>query len=224
MDKTRIASLIAAMSPASVIYKGHKKDGLGSETAFEIRHGWDINLASQCDSEWSSKNIEILTFLQNNVSEDALEQEVAKLYMEDAHWRWLGKALNYCTDEYNWFFWTCKDIVHGACLIYHPKESVIDGQGIFYIEYVAVAPWNRPNPLAPIMFKGIGTELIRVAHKYATETLKLRPGFSLHSLPKAAAYYQKIGMKCFPEHKKDSLDYFEMPREAAESFGGIANA
>lgn len=31
-------------------------------------------------------------------------------------------------------------------------------------------------------------------------------------------------MKCFPEHKKDSLDYFEMPREAAESFGGIANA
>ncbi|MDF5883025.1 hypothetical protein P4M26_19255 [Pseudomonas aeruginosa] len=77
MDKTRIASLIAAMSPASVIYKGHKKDGLGSETAFEIRHGWDINLANQCDAEWSSKNIEILTFLQNNVSEDALEQEVA---------------------------------------------------------------------------------------------------------------------------------------------------
>lgn len=224
MDKSKIAALIASMSPASVMCKGYKKNHLGNETEFEVRHGWDIKLANQCDSEWNNKNLEILTFLQDKVSEDELEKEFSKLYMEDAHWRWLGKALNYYTDEYNWFFWTCENTVQGACLIYHPKESVIDGQGIFYIEYVAVAPWNRPNPLAPIIFKGIGTELIRIAYKYATETLKLRPGFSLHSLPKAAAYYQKIGMKCFPEQKKDSLEYFEMPKDSAEVFGGAANA
>lgn len=68
MDKNKIASLIAAMSPASVMYKSLKKDSLGNEAAFEVRHGWDIQLASQCDSEWTSKNVEILTFLQNNVS------------------------------------------------------------------------------------------------------------------------------------------------------------
>ena len=54
MDKNKIASLIAAMSPASVMYKGLKKDSLGNEAAFEVRHGWDIQLASQCDSEWTS--------------------------------------------------------------------------------------------------------------------------------------------------------------------------
>lgn len=223
MDKNKIVAMISAMKPAAVMHAGVRKNSFGHDVPFEIRHGWDIQLASLCDTEWTVKNVEILTFVQQNVSEDSLAQEVSKLYMEDAHWRWLGKAIHYYTDEFNWFFWICEKSVQGACLIHHPKDSVIDGQGIFYIEYVAVAPWNRPNPLAPIAFKGIGTELIRLASKFAVEQLGLRPGFSLHSLPKAAAYYNKIGMTCFPDQRKDNLDYFEMTRESAENFREVTN-
>jgi hypothetical protein len=224
MDIQSIKALIASLPPATAFASGVKTNTVGQSISFKLLHGWDISLANKCDTEWTAKNIEILYCVKNSTTSEAeLIQKISELHMEDAHWRWTAKAIHHSTQEYNWFFYLAEDAVQAACLIYHPKDSVIDGQGIFYIEYVAVAPWNRPNPLSNARFKGVGSDLIRYASKYATETLGLRPGFSLHSLPKAAAYYDKIGMICFPERKKESLDYYEMARDAAQEFGATAN-
>lgn len=224
MDINRIKSLIASSPPASALFTGVKTNTTGKSISFQLLHGWDIALASKCDKEWTAKNIEILHCVKSSVTCEAeLLQKISELQMEDAHWRWTAKAIHHSAQEYNWFFYLAQDAVQAACLIYHPKDSIIDGQGIFYIEYVAVAPWNRPNPLSAARFKGVGSDLIKYASKFATETLGLRPGFSLHSLPKAAAYYNKIGMTCFPERKKESLDYFEMAKEAAQKFGAPAH-
>ncbi|MDD1136721.1 hypothetical protein M5G22_04050 [Pseudomonas sp. TNT2022 ID233] len=224
MDINSIKALIASSSSASTLFSGVKTNTSGKNVSFQLLHGWDIALARKCDVEWTEKNIEILHCVKSSAASDAeLLQKVSSLHMEDAHWRWTAKAIHHSAQEYNWFFYLAEDAIQAACLIYHPKDSVIDGQGIFYIEYVAVAPWNRPNPLSTTRFKGIGSDLIRYASKYATETLGLRPGFSLHSLPKAAAYYNKIGMTCFPERKKERLDYYEMAKEAAQKFGVVVN-
>lgn len=225
MDINSLKSLIALSPPATAFISGVKNNTCDQAVSFELLHGWDISLANKCDTEWTAKNIEILSCLQDaSINEEELLQKISNLHMEDAHWRWTAKAIHHSTQEYNWFFYLAEDAVQGACLIYHPKDSVMDGQGIFYIEYVAVAPWNRPNPLSTTRFKGVGSDLIRYASKYATETLGLRPGFSLHSLPRAAAYYDKIGMTCFPDRKKGRLDYFEMAKETAQKFGAAANA
>lgn len=101
----------------------------------------------------------------------------------------------------------------GACVFFHPKDSIIDSENIFYIEYVAVAPWNRKTPVTKREFKGVGTILITCALNYAVNELGLQYGFSLHSLPQAKNYYEKIGMINFPERDKDKLVYFEMPRD-----------
>lgn len=224
MDIQSIKSLIASFSPAAAVVSGFRTSTEGKSVSFQLLHGWDFSLASKCDTEWTAKNIEILTSVQQSAKDEAdLMDKVSSLHMEDAHWRWTAKAIHHNSQEYNWFFYQAENAVQGACLIYHPKDSVIDGQGIFYIEYVAVAPWNRPNPLSTARFKGVGSELIKYASNYATETLGLRPGFSLHSLPRAATYYAKIGMTCFPERNKDRLDYYEMAKEAAQKFGVAAN-
>ncbi|MFW9078679.1 hypothetical protein ACOI9X_05270 [Pseudomonas sp. P2757] len=224
MDINSIKALLASSSSASALFSGIKTNTSGKSVSFQLLHGWDIALARKCDVEWTEKNIEILHCVKSSTANEAeLLQKISCLHMEDAHWRWTAKAIHHSAQEYNWFFYLAEDAIQAACLIYHPKDSVIDGQGIFYIEYVAVAPWNRPNPLSATRFKGIGSDLIRYASKYATETLGLRPGFSLHSLPKAAAYYNKIGMICFPERNKESLDYYEMAKEAAQKFGVVAN-
>ncbi len=224
MDIESIKALIASFSPSKLVYSGVRENSKGDSVQFQLLHGWDIELANKCDREWTAKNIEILTSIREAAeNEEDLLKKVSTLNMEDAHWRWTKKAINLSSQEYNWFFYRAENSVQGACLIYHPKNSVIDEEGIFYIEYVAVAPWNRPNPLEPARFKGVGSELIRYASSFATESLGLRPGFSLHSLPKAAPYYRKIGMTCYPEKSKDSLDYFEMAREAAQKFGAAAH-
>lgn len=224
MDKKIINSLIASFPPATAMVSGFRTSSEGQSVSFQLLHGWDISLANQCDTEWTAKNLEILSSVKSSAKdEEDLIKKISDLHMEDAHWRWTAKAIYLNSQEYNWFFYKAESAVQGACLIYHPKDSVIDGQGIFYIEYVAVAPWNRPNPLSVARFRGVGSDLIRHASIYATEVLGLRPGFSLHSLPRAAAYYTKIGMTCFPERKKETLDYYEMAKEAAQQFGAAAN-
>ncbi|MGX5218285.1 GNAT family N-acetyltransferase [Pseudomonas segetis] len=221
MNTSEILALLNTGAGATSILQGFKPDVTGTPVEYSILHGWDARLAKKCDEEWGAYNIEVLRHLRTvSTSEAELIAHVEKLHMEDAHWCWLGKAFFYTSSEYNWFFLVANGSVQGVCLIYHPKDSVIDGRGIFYIEYVAVAPWNRPNPLAVVQFKGVGSELIKTASHYAVDHLGLQAGFCLHSLPKAIGYYTKLGMVECPQHSKDGLMYFEMPVECAGEFLG----
>ena len=190
---------------------------------FEISHGWSPISAMSCDKMWGAFNIEMLEDIRNQKHpEETLNKILDELHIEDYHWDWFAKSL-YCNkDEYEWFFLHADEKIQGACLIYHPKPSEIDTQEIFYIEYVAVAPWNRKNPYKVKEFSGVGTHLILCALGYAVNSLGLTHGFSLLSLPKASAYYQKIGMINFKAKDESPLSYFEMPRETAKDLLGAA--
>lgn len=200
-----------AVSECECIARGNLAARDGHTRPFELLLGWNIGLANRCDDTWGVFTVQLLRYIKaQNYDEDRLKAVLAEVQFDDAHWRWLDKSLVNHGDEYKWFFLMADGEPQAACLIFHPKPSAIDGQGIFYIEYIATAPWNRRNPMSAQAFVGIGSLLVLEASRYAIHALGLRPGFSLHALPRAAGFYDSIGMSRFPAHDKHPMPYFEM--------------
>ncbi len=209
--KNLIASGQITQTSGDIIEEGILLDNRSEDVSYQLFHGWDIVRAHQCDEMWGLYNMQLLDFIQaQNFEENRLNEVLATIQVDDSHWKWFKKHFAYQGPEYNWFFLVIDNIPQAACLIYHPKQSAIDGDNIFYIEYIAVAPWNRQNPMSTRQYCGVGSAIIRDVIKYATEELSLRYGFCLHALPRAAGFYAKIGMDSFSALDKDTLQYFEM--------------
>lgn len=206
-------------SNKNVVKTGTLQASDGENVDFQLHHGWDIAKAYACDKEWGKFNVELMRFIKNkSYDSKSLSQVLDQIQMEDSHWKWFDKSCAYSSNEYDWFFLMANGSPQGACMIYHPKPSALEKGNIFYIEYIASAPWNRINPMQAQIFKGIGTILIKFAINYAHTVLNLRYGFSLHALPKAAHYYHKIGMIEHPPSIKDELRYFEMIEQSTIKF------
>jgi len=221
--KAKLCAPDALDSNATMLSGGRLFRTDTSEVEYEFRCGLDFTLANACDSTWGAFNLRLLRHIEGlNLADGALNELLDAVQLDDGHWRWLLKSLLYQGDEYRWFFLVADGAPQAACLIFHPKASAFDGQGIFYIEYIAVAPWNRINPMEGRIFSGLGRLLIGLVNDYAVEHLRLRPGYSLHALPKAVAFYQAIGMQRFVELDKEGLPYFELPPEGRSAAGTLA--
>jgi len=192
-----------------------------SSSEFEITHGLNFVLTHNADIEWKKFNINLMQHLSSlaNGNEELLRNLYNESFLEDNHWEWLKKAVTCKGNEYEWFYVATDGDIQGICIFYHPKKSRLDQEDIFYIEYLATAPWNRRNKLSPLIYKGIGTILLKESLTYSINHLGYRPGFSLHSLPKAITYYSKIGMQDFgPDPEYYNLNYFEMEQKKSEGF------
>lgn len=193
----------------------------GNQADYSIKHGWDIVTAVQCDEIWARSNIELFQYIEEQNFDDAKLTEVLEsIQTEDHHWDWFKKSYQFTGSEYEWFFLFCEDKPQGACLIYHPKNSALCGENIFYVEYLAVAPWNRDCLVRQREYKGVGSTLLKVALNYSVEKLGLIPGFSLHSLPQAKEYYEKLKMVNVQGMDKGPLLYFELPQHEAHNLMG----
>lgn len=221
MEIKEIRELLAKLDPLDVgececLTEGSLSARDGRSKPFKLLLGSNIGLANRCDSTWGVFTTQLARFIKKqNYTADQLRAVLAEVQFDDSHWRWLDKSLLTQGDEYKWFFLMADGEPQAACMIFHPKPSAIDGQGVFYIEYVAVAPWNRRNPMVEQAFVGIGRLMVLEVARYAVKTLGLRPGFSLHSLPRATGFYASIGMSRFPALDKEGMPYFEMPPTCA---------
>ena len=206
------------ISTAGIIHKDEFVSSSG-KVPFAIHLGWDLIIANLCDNSWGAFNITLLRHIRKLAEGGAdIGPILENAQLEDQHWKWLDKSMFYRGDNYNWFFLVAEGYPQAACLIYHPKKSVVVPGDIFYVEYIAAAPWNRVNALADRVFKGVGPLLLNRVIDYSKSTLGLRSGFSLHSLPKAVRFYEKIGMTPFPAYDKDGLAFFEwVAQEEAKS-------
>ncbi|GFO76524.1 hypothetical protein BPLS_P4359 [Bathymodiolus platifrons methanotrophic gill symbiont] len=166
--------------------------------------------------QWTAFYTQVFEFLEKQQLPPEEETILNSLSTQDKHWDWFKKACRHKTDEYEWFFLMAEDKPQGVCVIFHPKASKLSTGDIFYIEYLAVAPWNRDSLLNNRAFKGVGTLLLKCAITYATETLKLQPGFSLHALEQAEGYYLHIGMIHLSSEDKHDLKFFEMEADTAQ--------
>jgi hypothetical protein len=192
----------------------------GEDVDYTIIHGLNSEYAYNADFEWLQFNLKIIAELRRICkTEEELLEKIREHQFQDKHWSWIRKSAVMCSEDYEWFYFIAEDKVQGACVIYHPKPSRIDSKDIFYVEYIAVASWNRKNVLAPKKFKGVGPFLLRSTLNYSITVLGYRAGFSLHSLPEAVDFYEKCGMINFgPDEEKQNLPYFEMEYENARRF------
>lgn len=190
---------------------------------YNVYVGWDLVKAQQIDDSWGKFNFDLTQFIANqNYPSEKIDKISSYLNFGDDHWNWFNKSCYYKSDEYKWFYLYSENKPQAVCLIYHPKQSLISGGNIFYIEYIAVAPWNRKNPKGTKTFSKLGEILIHCIVNYATKQLGLTLGFSLHSLPGARKFYTDIGMQNIPENVKDGMEFYEMPSETAQKYLGVS--
>lgn len=205
-----------------IVEEGEICDNNSDSFNYKITHGWDVILSHKCDREWKAFNLVLYDRIRNgDFSKEEKLEILSKIQTQDSHWDWFKKSCLYKTDEYEWFYLLTNGHPQGSCLFYHPKNSLFDSKNIFYIEFIAVAPWNRTTPLTEREFKGVGTLLIKCALRYAVNVLNLRCGFSLNALPQANDYYKKIGMTHFPERDYSNMPYFEMSQDKSNELLGV---
>lgn len=191
----------------------------GEELKCDLYYGWDIVKCHACDRDWGLYNVRLMEFIRDQKYDKAKLKEVLdEIQIDDNHWDWFNKAACYLKDGYHWFFLMADGKQQAACLIYHPKKSVAEDLDIFYVEYIAVAPWNRKNPMQVKLLSGVGGLMIKLIIKHVSEQLKFAHGFSLHAIPKASGFYSKIGMLRYNAHDKGPLQYFEMPQKVASVY------
>ncbi|MFS2123582.1 hypothetical protein [Pseudomonas sp. Pseusp97] len=196
---------------------------------YEILNGFSPALVLELHQQWEAEKLKIVAQIFEDVpgaAEDTsvFVEQLLAYGLSDFGWRWLDKAILFNGDEYHWFFLKAEGKIQSVCLIYHPKISRLDGDRIFYIDYLASAYWNRDKPGCPKRFGSVSRILIAHATNFAINTLGYRPGFCLHSLPTAEGYYRSLGMLEY-EHDadKENLRYYEAPPEVAGKLASEAS-
>jgi len=184
---------------------------------YKIIHGWSLESSVECDTIWKQGWVALFKQIQQAEPDETKQNELlASVSTEDFDWDWFRKAVAFSSDEYEWFHLYADGKPQAACLIFHPEASALEPGNIFYVKFVAVAPWNRLCDFRPREFHGLGKIILRAAQRFAVKELKLRPGFCLHSLPGAEVVYEKLKMvKVNGKEDAESLAYFELPQALA---------
>ena len=148
---------------------------------------------------------------------------------EDQHWLWSSKyPIDRLTfdDETQGFTLVTVDengaeTVQGLMLVKttgHKARLVQSGDKrgeIVYIDYLATAPWNRPERSGGTVmrqgrFRGVGMALVSQALLLSEAENKTTGVIGLQSLPGAQGFYKRIGMIEVAQ-KSTGLRYFELP-------------
>lgn len=191
---------------------------------FSIIKGLDHKLIFMFESEWKIvTNVIINKILEDSNNDmNKINKALNDNLIEDANWNWFNK-ISFCNSNlYEWFYLTVNNKVEACCVLYHPKNSKIDTEDISYIDYLAVAPWNRNTMLGKRKYASLGVKLLSNCCNHIKMNNFYRYGFSLHSLPQALKFYtEKLGMKDFGiDPTKENLNYLEMEEEKTEIMVG----
>ncbi|QJB47494.1 hypothetical protein HGD77_01295 [Acinetobacter sp. NEB149] len=200
-------------------------EGLASKSILKISNGYSFIKSLSCDQDWKSYQAKVLAHLRT-LDEANARQELSQIDYQDWQWKWINKTYHTKTDNCNeWFYLEIDSKVEAACLIYYPKNSYLHPlESIFYVEYLAVAPWNRYTPLEEQRNKGLGSLLLLKAINYLAIKYNTSGRFSLHSLMQAEGYYvNRLKMQHVETQDKPQLKYFELPEhEVSNIIGAVA--
>jgi len=142
---------------------------------------------------------------------------------QDHHWDWRRKAEGLLPLlGYHSFALLCQNELQGLMLINDLKSARLAsqfGKPLAYVEFLATAPWNRPEMHQRPRYRGVGTVMVG-----AVVELSFELGYSgrvgLHALPAAEHFYRDTCK--MTELGKDAahqnLMYFEMTENQAEAF------
>ena len=139
------------------------------------------------------------------------------------HWDWRKKtAAVQGLLAFRGFCVVAGGVTQGLAQVNLTKEAREAGQAgkpLVYIDYLEVAPWNRPDLGQQLHFRGVGTALLSAVVALSKEE-DFRGRIGLHSLPQAEPFYQdRCGMTDLgPDAAYQGLRYFEMTPDQAQAF------
>ncbi|WP_245270123.1 GNAT family N-acetyltransferase [Nitrobacter hamburgensis] len=141
------------------------------------------------------------------------------------HWDWREKTARVQGFlAFPGFCIVCGGVTQGLMLLDLRKvarEPSQTGKPLVYVDYLEVAPWNRPDLEQRPQLKGVGMALLTAAIALS-EQEGYRGRIGLHSLPQSEAFYRdRCRMSDLgPDGAYQNLRYFEMTAERARSFLG----
>lgn len=139
------------------------------------------------------------------------------------HWDWPAKTAQVQgLLGFRGFSVVCAGMTQGLMrvdLTKSGREPSQAGKPLVYVDYLEVAPWNRPDLGRTPRLKGVGTALIVAAVSLSHEE-EFKGRIGLHSLPQADAFYrERCGMTDLgPDAAYQNLRYFEMTPAQAQAF------
>jgi hypothetical protein len=143
-----------------------------------------------------------------------------RMRAHDADWPWERKARDVCYPvEVEHVMITQGDDIQGILVTSlppaPPPRSILES--VVFIEWVATAPWNRPEATGGRRFKGIGSSFLDHAVDRSRRTGR-RGCIGLVSEPDAEAFYMAVELHPRGLDPDEGLEYFEGDVEWADSW------
>ena len=193
----------------------------------KIYQGLDSRHLLDFEKHWSpllkDRRATLINQLQDGIiSEEEFHESFIGLSLQDHHWDWTKKYVLHDSDPKNYFFAINVDgRTQGLMMTTDGQKCRLPdqlGRGLIYVEYLAVAPWNRKNFFSSQKYGQVGSLLLATAVSQSiNHTYGGRIG--LHSLPQADGFYKFCGMNNLgPDPSKQNLLYFEMGPTQATNF------
>lgn len=144
---------------------------------------------------------------------------LGKFGAQDWHWKWRSKcSVAAGTNRRIYALLNADDVEAAMCLLFGKQSRDSNPLPIVYVDYVAVAPWNRQEVQNPRRFPRFGTVMLGAAVEVSM-SMGFEGRCGLHSLPQSEGFYRKARMSDFGiDTSYLSLRYFEFSNQAAKVF------
>jgi hypothetical protein len=151
-------------------------------------------------------------------TQEKWEEISGKFGVQDHHWKWRTKcSIAPGTKRRVFSLLNSGEVEAAMMLLFGENSHDQPAQPIVYIDFVAVAPWNRKAFQDPQRFHGLGTVMLGAAVE-VSRTLGHDGRCGLHSLPQSEGFYRQIGMRDFGLDASKGMRYFEFDASGASTF------
>ena len=153
-------------------------------------------------------------------SEKSWQEKQGRFGAPDSHWDWNEKRESMLGSVHRMFGLVDGESVEALMRVDLSKPSRIQPTPytpVVYVDYLAVAPWNRTPVQVKRRFNGLGKVLLGAAVSISIEEgMDGRCG--LHSLQQSEGFYLRAGMEDLGVDAGCKLKYFEFSPHAARKF------
>jgi hypothetical protein len=190
-------------------------EGMESSHIDFIEQQWEPVLKRQYD-------LALMNFFQlpaTSQTHDKWIETLGSFGVQDSHWQWRTKcSVALGTNRHTFSLLNASEVEAAMVLLAGKQSRDVAPLPIVYVDYVAVAPWNRNQIQNPQRFRHLGTVMLGAAVAKSI-SLGHEGRCGLHSLPQSEGFYQRIGMTDFGiDSSYSSLKYFEFKSQSAMTF------
>ena len=199
----------------------------GKPLKIDLAEGMDAAHIDFIEQQWApllerQYNLALLHFFQIPSAlqtEEKWNEVLGTFGAQDSHWEWRVKCtVAPGTNRLIFSLLNANEVESAMLLLFGKKSWEGSARPIVYVDYVAVAPWNRREIQDPQRFRHLGTVMLGSAVARSI-SMGLEGRCGLHSLPQSEGFYRRIGMTDWgidPAYL--SLRYFEFTSESARKF------